>query len=785
MSAGRLLGVVFAEPDLRRIQLASAISTTARWSYLVALLVLAYRLEGTLGLAVLAAVRTLPTIIAVPLAGAAGSRVPGRTLLTLAYAGRAIAIGVAALGGVAGLTIVVLAAAGVDAVLGTLRRPVQGSLLPLIARSPSDLVAANIGTTTGESLAGFIGPLAGAAILSIGGPVAVLGVSSAGFGIAALLVARLTVEGGNSGAATASTVRSLRDGANALIRGPIPRLVAIGFLIQCLVQGALNVLLVPAATGVLGLGEPGVGNLYAAIGLGGLVGAVVAVVAIGPGRLGQTFLTALALWGVPLVVLGLVTTAPVAAAMLAVVGVANAVLDVAGYSLLQRTLPTSSRAAGMALFEGAAEAALGIGGIIAPLALTGLAVQGSLAAAGAVLLATAAVIAPLLLRHNRTLAGRTATVETLRRLPLFAPLRLAVVEELAAGARVRHYPPHAVLMREGDLGDLFHVITSGTVDITIGGNRVAVLGPGDGVGEIALLNNTVRTATVEAVEPVKTLAIDGVAFTAAVTSQSGSLAAATVMAETRLDEQVGLLDQLGMDAYREGRWDDAVALYERSRLSRTGEGKITQAALLADWAAAIQADQGHLAEAEALLREALAQLDGADYELGIAMATSNLGRVVARQGRFAEGMVALRDAEERLTRLGAVDRLDDTHARMAECLLIAGFPREAEDRARDALSRVRRRSDRQPLRAELERTLGWCALLAGDLATARARFDTSLRTSRACRADYETARTLRATLALPAAYAGDRLAVGAEADAILARLGVVSVDEPTVAAIPA
>ncbi len=785
MTAGRLLSAVLAEPDLRRIQVASAISTTARWSYLVALFVLAYRLEGTLGLAVLAAVRTLPTIVAVPLAGAAGSRVPGRTLLTLAYVGRGVAIGVAALGGAAGLTIVVLAAAGVDAVLGTLRRPVQASLLPLITRSPGDLVAANIGTTTGEGLAGFVGPLAGAAILGFGGPVAVLGVSAVGFLAAAVLVARLTVEGGHTGAATASTMRSLRDGANALIRGPIPRLVAIGFLIQCLVQGALNVLLVPAATGVLGLGEPGVGHLYAAIGLGGLVGAIVAVVAIGPGRLGQAFLAGLALWGVPLIVLGLVATAPIAAAMLAVVGVANAVLDVAGYSLLQRTLPTSSRAAGMALFEGASEAALGIGGVIAPLALTGLAVQGSFLAAGAVLVVTAAVIAPLLLRHNRTLAGRTATVETLRRLPLFSPLRLAVVEELAAGARVRRYPPHAVLMREGDLGDLFHVITSGTVDVTIGGNRVAVLGPGDGVGEIALLNNSVRTATVIALEPVMTLAIDGSAFTAAVASQPGSLAAAAVMAETRLDEQVGLLDQLGVDAYREGRWDDAVALYTRSRLSRTGEGKITQAALLADWAASIQADQGHLAEAEALLREALAQLADADYELGVALVTASLGTVAARAGRYAEGMVSLRDAEERLTRMGAADRLDGVQARMAECLMLAGFPRQAEERARDVLPRVRRRADRQPLRAALERTLGWCALLGDNPATARARFDMSLRTARTARADYEFALTLRAGLALPPEFGGDRDAAAAESSAILSRLGVESVTEPAKVAIPA
>jgi hypothetical protein len=135
--------------------------------------------------------------------------------------------------------------------------------------------------------------------------------------------------------------------------------------------------------------------------------------------------------------------------------------------------------------------------------------------------------------------------------------------------------------------------------------------------------------------------------------------------------------------------------------------------------------------------------------------------------------------------MGAADRLDDVQARMAECLVLAGFPRQAEDRARDVLPRVRRRTDRQPLRAALERTLGWCALLGDDPATARARFDVSLRTARTARADYELAVTLRASLALPAAFAGDRDAVEAESSAILARLGVVHVVEPSRVAIPA
>ena len=529
--------VVLRDPDLRRLLIASTVSTTARWTYMVALLVVAYDQAGAVGLAILGLARTVPTAVAVPLVGVIGARMPARRLLVLTYAARALTIGVAALAVPLHFTPVVLAMAGLDAVLGTLRRPVQAALLPFVTQSAGDLVAANVATSTGDGLAAFLGPLVGGAALVIAGPAPVLLLAALEFVVSAAFAAMIRASGETVGAATGSTLLALRDGAAAIAGHGIPRLVGVGFLVELLVTGALGVLLVPAATDLLHTGPAGVGTLYAAMGLGGLVGAAVAVIAIGPGRLVGTFLAALAGWGVPLVVLGSVGSAPIAAAMLAVCGAAAASLDVAGYSLLQRALPTRVRQQALALFEGVAQGALGLGGVLAPALIAWLGVAGAFVASGTALLAISIVLAPALLGHRAALARRTADVEQLRSLPLFEPLSLAVVEQLAAGAARLVFEPGATLIREGDVGDRFYVIVAGTVEVTREGQHLSDVAAVGGVGEIALLHRVPRTATVVARDGVRALSIDGPDFLAAVTCHPRSLEVALTLSSVRSEEQ--------------------------------------------------------------------------------------------------------------------------------------------------------------------------------------------------------------------------------------------------------
>jgi tetratricopeptide (TPR) repeat protein len=250
---------------------------------------------------------------------------------------------------------------------------------------------------------------------------------------------------------------------------------------------------------------------------------------------------------------------------------------------------------------------------------------------------------------------------------------------------------------------------------------------------------------------------------------------------TELGDLVGqgnVLNNLGIEAYFEGRWDDALALYARSKEAKSRAGDVANAATQSNNEAEILSDQGRFAEAEALLRDALRVWSAAGYEIGIALATSNLGRAAARAGRHAEGLSILDEAVARFERIGAAGYVDETTARIAECLVLAGRADEARATARETLERVRAETVTSVLESQLERTLGWCELLRGDEAAAEGRLLTSLAVARALGAAFEVALTQRARLRLQSLPEDERRDALLEATSVLSGLGVIAVAEP-------
>ena len=221
--------------------------------------------------------------------------------------------------------------------------------------------------------------------------------------------------------------------------------------------------------------------------------------------------------------------------------------------------------------------------------------------------------------------------------------------------------------------------------------------------------------------------------------------------------QGNVLNNLGIEAYFEGRWDDALELYARSKAAKTRAGLVANVATQSNNEAEILSDQGRFAEAEALLRDALRVWGAAGYELGIALATSNLGRVAARAGRHDDGLAILEDAADRFERIGARGYVDETRTRIAECLALAGRTAEAEAVARrDARpgpARGRRRASSRP--SSSGRSAG-ARSQRGDPEAADAHLEASLLAARALKAEFEVALTLRAWLAIPAAPPGQR-----------------------------
>ena len=133
-------------------------------------------------------------------------------------------------------------------------------------------------------------------------------------------------------------------------------------------------------------------------------------------------------------------------------------------------------------------------------------------------------------------------VELLRRSPIFAPLPEAALEALAAKLIPFSVTANEAVIREGEQGDLFYLVGAGRLDVSVEGCHVTTLGPADSAGEIALLCDVPRTATIVATQPVELYALTREDFLAAVTSHEASARAADALVESRL---TGLEDVLG------------------------------------------------------------------------------------------------------------------------------------------------------------------------------------------------------------------------------------------------
>ncbi|HXG75228.1 MAG TPA: cyclic nucleotide-binding domain-containing protein, partial [Gaiellaceae bacterium] len=306
------------------------------------------------------------------------------------------------------------------------------------------------------------------------------------------------------------------------------------FTAQTLVAGALAVLIVVVAFELLDLGEPGVGYLNSAIGVGALVGSILALLLTGVRRLAPPFIGGILLWGVPLVLVGLWSELALALVLLAIVGAGNSLVDVAAFTLIQRAVPDEVLARVFGVIQFLWIASFGLGGILIVPLVDWLGPDGALIAAGAFLPALALLSGPKLVRLDAAAEAPGAELALLRSVPIFAPLPGTPLEHLAARLVPLRLEAGSVIVRQGDAGDRFYVIAEGEVEVSVDGAVVSTLGPGGYFGEIALIRDVPRTATATAKTPVVLYALDREDFLAAVTGHAPSAQAAEQVASSRL-----------------------------------------------------------------------------------------------------------------------------------------------------------------------------------------------------------------------------------------------------------
>ena len=539
------LADVVRNGNLRRSELAWGAAITAEWAHFVALGVFAYEVGGTVAVGIAGLVRLMPAALVAPFAASLGDRFRReRFLVGVALVGSAALAGSAAAYYAGKNEGLVFALAGLVGLASTLVRPALQALLPSLARTPQELIAANSATSTVEGLGTLIGPLAAGLLVSLADVGFVFAVGSVAFAAAAVLFARVRVEGRVHAAPSSvarGAPRSAVTGFETALRERRPRLVIRLVFAQAFVRGCLNVLIVVTVFEVLDADPGAVGYLTAALGVGGLIGAFGSL-AVVRHRLAVPFGLALVFWGLPIALVAPRPDLALALVLLAIVGAANSVEDVALFTLIQRIVPDEILTRVLAVVWAVAMGAVALGSVAAPALVEAAGPRRALVIVGAILPLLTLLSWRGLVEIDKTVAAPTAELALVDAVPMFAPLSIAAKEYMAR--RLVSVPVSAgdVVIRAGDPGDRFYIVSDGEFDVLADG-AARKLGGGDYFGEIALLRDVPRTATVRAFVDGQLYALERADFLAAVTSHSAARVAGEAVVEERLTGAEPLRDR--------------------------------------------------------------------------------------------------------------------------------------------------------------------------------------------------------------------------------------------------
>ena len=530
---------------LRRLEYAWVGSIIGTWAYAIALGVYAYHVGGAAAVGIAGLIRTLPTIMFGAFAASLGDRYRRVRVMVCSDLVRAVLFGAgAACIALEGPAAAVYIVGGLIMLAGSPFRPAQAALLPVLTQTPEQLTAMNVVSSTIESVGFFAGPALGGILLAATNAETVFAASAVTCvwsalmltGLAPMVAAAQEESDKPAPPAPGGFFRESVQGFSTIFSDKKLRTLVSLFTAQTLVAGALNVFVVVLALRLYESGPTGVGTLNAALGVGGIIGAGAAAALVGGRRLARGFAFGLIFWGAPLLLIGGVDAEIVGLIGLAAIGLANTVIDVSGFTLLQRAVPDEVLARVFGVLETVLIAGIGLGALATPAIIDALGVRGALFAVGGFLpLLTFMTWAKLRVLD----AGASVPeerIELLKSIPLFRPLPLATIEFLAAQLEEREVEPEEPIIRIGQEGDRFYVIGEGRFRVLVGdGEAGVVLGPGDFFGEIALLKNVPRTATVTTMdEPGVLYSLTREDFVPAVTGSATSTAAADEVVGARI-----------------------------------------------------------------------------------------------------------------------------------------------------------------------------------------------------------------------------------------------------------
>ncbi|MEI8238227.1 MAG: MFS transporter [Actinomycetota bacterium] len=548
---------VFKNRNLRRINLAFTGSIVGDGAQAVAAAVYAYLHGGATTVGILGVVRFVCMATAAPFTSLLGDRFDRKRVMIAADLLRmciVVSAGIVIAAG--GPPIAVYTMSVCAAIVSTAFRPSQAALMPSLANHPGELTAANVVSSTIESVGFFVGPAIGAFLLSVANIQTAYFFNATSFLWSAILVMGLpsqralaAARAGTDGdevptsnetespvaqeTEKVSFVHQVTAGYREILRDKNLRLLVGLYCAQTVVAGASLVYEVAIALDLLKAGEGGLGLLGTAMGAGGLVGGFVALMLARRNRLAFDFGIGVMLWAAPLLLVAAWPTMAAALTAMALIGIANSLVDVNAFTILQRLAPDEVLGRVFGALESAIIGGMAVGALLMPLLINTIGLRGGLVVIGVGVTALVATGVAGLNRIDKV-ALAPVGLDLLRGVPMLGVLPEKVLDRLARQSASVSRAAGETVFREGDPGDRYYVIESGSVDVTIGDDLVRTLTAGEAFGEIALLRDVPRTATVTATSDLTTRAIDRDAFLAAVTGHGEAFDAADQVAERLL-----------------------------------------------------------------------------------------------------------------------------------------------------------------------------------------------------------------------------------------------------------
>ena len=520
---------MFRNPGLRRLQLAFAGSIVGDWAYAVGVAVYAYGEGGPTAVGVLAVIRYLSMALIGPFTATLADKFPRKLVMVGSDLTRfVLVLAAAAVIEFDGPAMAVYVLAIVTSVAATPFRPAQASLIPTLARNPDELTAANVASSTIESVGFFFGPALGGFLLAVAdiptvyvfNAVTFVWSAAVVFGIRPVAVAaeEEKPEGESDEEGKRGFIAESLVGFRTILGDRSLRLLIGLMCAQTVVAGASAVFLVDIALDLLDLGNAGVGYLDSILGVGAFLGGFLALVLAQRGRLAIDFGVGVFFWAAPLLLIVASPTLAATAACMFIIGLANSLVDINVFTILQRIVPDEIMGRVFGAMESAYIGSMALGALAMPLLIETVGLRAGLAVIGIGVGVLAILGIPGLRRIDATVLA-PAGLDLLRSIEMLARLPEPIIERLARALVPAQAKSGEVVIREGDAGDSVYFIETGSVEVTKEGRHIAHLGPGEVFGEIALLRAVPRTATITATSDSTFQTLERDVFLPAVTRQ--------------------------------------------------------------------------------------------------------------------------------------------------------------------------------------------------------------------------------------------------------------------------